>query len=165
MKDPFMIHENKSVGPVKFGMSYIEVREAIGGSPNSRCAKRRSIQFQRTPHLIADPDSPESDVFEEQRIVAYYNIYSGLCDALDFFGTISPTFRGKELLGEHSIEFLRLWLNSMGGDCKIRDNFVASYEFGIKLIFTVYMDADQYHQVKDYPPKEIVIFSRDYAAK
>jgi hypothetical protein len=79
----FGIEPYEGVGPIRLGMTPVEIRKCVGGDYRS---------FWKT-----SASDVESDHFIGRGIVAHYNS-RGVCEAVEFGGTEIPTFRGQALL-------------------------------------------------------------------
>lgn len=157
----FELQEHKSVGPITFGMQCNNVRQALNSDFTSS-PRRHFVEVMGNIFQTSNLDYPIVDMFRSLKIVAHYDMYSGKCDSVKFYGKIIPTFQGVKLLGDLSIDSLKEWLDSIGGECKIEDDFVVSHVFGIILSFAVEMPAQGYDQIKILPPKEVNAFTHGY---
>jgi len=95
---PFEIVENVGVGPIRFGMTRAEVREALGVPVE---------EFSKSSSSTATTDS-----FDTLGVHVYYRA-SGQCQAVEIASPAVPEYRGRPLLGGPFGETLR-WLQSIG---------------------------------------------------
>ncbi|MBE9075752.1 hypothetical protein IQ241_00290 [Romeria aff. gracilis LEGE 07310] len=157
----FDIRPPKRVGPVQLGMTPSEIRQILGSGFSTR-SRRSAMFFMSNTQQENNLDYPERDVFGSLGLVAFYN-ESSVCHAIRLYEPAEPIFQGKNLLSfENSLESLRVWLNTMNGECKIKDEALVTYNFRLELGFMYKLSAEDYDSIMNFPPSEIVIFAKGY---
>jgi hypothetical protein len=93
-----------------------------------------------------------TDYFEKIHIEYERNI----CRAIILLSPLRPKFRGIDLLGDQSINQLRIWLESINGVIESDIIGIVTFRFG----FSLYVpDIDIF---QDEPPKSVTIFRVGY---
>ncbi|HEY9897154.1 MAG TPA: hypothetical protein V6D34_17370 [Candidatus Sericytochromatia bacterium] len=145
----FVITPYQTVGPIRFGMTRIEVRQAL-----------KVAVSEVTKSYLSDEISIEEenfvDYFDELDIsVAYKPEPPYSCIGVILYKGANPLFGNRNLLNI-PIEVLKDWLELLDDSVKVTIDGVSSYRFGISL------DTDSYKLFKDEPPKSVGAFVEGY---
>jgi hypothetical protein len=113
--------------------------------------KREEIRsiFDENPRNF-NPSS--TDYFENVHIE-----YDGdICRSISLLSPLKPKFRGIDLLGDQSIDQLRIWLESINGEIQTNILGIITFRFG----FSLYVPEIDIFQ--DEPPEAVTIFRVGY---
>lgn len=135
----YEIRTYEGVGPISFGMSAPEVREAVGA-----------------PHIPIDKGGGPvpTDVFTSLGILVYYKP-PAVCEAVEFAGPESPTFRGQQLLRRPYSE-VEEWLKTLDAELETDTAGLTSYKLGLGLY------APSALKEPDEPVEGVFVFEQGY---
>ena len=136
----FEIHSHEGAGPVRFGMTTTEVREALGGEFES---------FKRGP----DEQHP-LDKFSDHRCFIYYDA-SGKVEAIEFAKRGEPMLGGVNLLGLGYADLVKL-ITMKDPDVVIKNDGFTSVNLGIGCWAPAGEDEPE------SPPDSVIVFRRGY---
>jgi hypothetical protein len=123
----------KGIGSISLGMKRKEIKNIFDENP-------RNFNLDST------------DYFEKIHIE-----YDGdICRSISLLPPLKPKFRGIDLLGDQSIDQLRIWLESINGVIQSDNIGIVTFRFG----FSLYVPDIEIFQ--DEPPKSVTIFRVGY---
>lgn len=127
-------------GPVEFGMSVSEVRNAIGGEFHT---------FKKT----AISEMP-TDAFKDKGIHVYYK-NPGVCEAIEFGTPSEPIFLGHKLVGLPFKEAKKIF-EKLDDSLDIDETGFTSYRFGIGVFVPTLKKS------KSEPIQGVIVFEKGY---
>ncbi len=138
----FDIHSHEGAGPVRFGMTTTEVREALGAEFKS---------FRRDP----SSDDHPTDHFKKLGCFVYYDA-SGKVEAIEFAEPAEPTLGGVNLLGLGYADLVEL-ITAQDRDVVMeeREGFT-SVDLGVGCW------APDGENEPETPPVAVIVFRRGY---
>jgi len=136
----FTIKSFERVGPVKFGMSIMEVRRAIDSPVHS---------FKKTQTSVM-----ETDAFPDLGVHVYYKL-PGACEAIELGHPAKPSLQGHDLIGLPFSEILA-WIHDLDTALQISDTGFKSFKCGIG-VYAPYAVTSP----KD-PVQGVLVFERCY---
>jgi hypothetical protein len=135
----FDIKPYVGVGPITFGVSSEKVRKTLR-------AKAEAVN--------KGCSGIPADFFTALGIFVYYR-QPGVCQALEFAGPASPTFRSQHLLGR-SYREIEQWVKTLDPEVVLGDAGMTSYKFGFGLY------APSARKKPDLPVKGVIVFEKGY---
>lgn len=135
----FDIRPYHGCGPIVFGASRSEVRQALTTEPR--------------PFLKSDSKIPV-DAFPTLGVHVYYR-ESDTCEAIELLTPANPRFRGERLLGRAYSE-LRNALLLLDSDAREDEAGLISHAFGLGLY------APYCRKHPDDPVEAVIVFARGY---
>lgn len=149
----FVITPYQAVGPIRFGMTRIEVRQTL------KVAASEVAKSDLLDEILLDEISIEEnfvDYFDELDISVAYKPESPYpCIGVVLYEGANPLFDNRNLL-KSPIEVLKDWLELLDDSVKVTLDGVFSFRFGISL------DTDDYELLKDESPKSVGVFVEGY---
>jgi hypothetical protein len=135
----FEIKPYTGAGPIAFGLSVDEVRKIL-----------------REPVEESDKSSTAipADFFRSLGIFVYYK-EPGICEAVEFGGPESPTFRGQHFL-ERPYREMEGWIKTLDPEVLLEAAGLTSHKFGIGLY------APSARKEPDRPIEGIIVFDKGY---
>ncbi len=135
----FEIVPGRGVGPITFGMTREALREvlAVPVEPSLKSIAAAPADFFKSLGLFVDYKPP------------------GLCEAIEFNGPASPTFKGKPFLGTSYID-IEDWVRTIDPDIVLNDAGFKSRRLG----FGVYAECAR--RIPDCPIEAVIVFDKDY---
>lgn len=128
------------VGPVRFGMTIQEVRDALAKRPET---------FRKSPN-----DAFPTDAFDDLGIHVSYRS-PGVCDAVELALAADPTLMGRRLI-ERPFDELRDWLESLDDGIVVDDTGLTSFKLGLGLY------APSHQERASDSVEAIIVFERGY---
>lgn len=135
----FDIKPYVGVGPIVFGMSVQKVHVLL-----------------RTQAEVVDKSGSgiPADFFRELGIFVYYR-QPGLCEAVEFGGTASPTLRNQHFLGRPYAE-IEQWVRLLDPEVTVDPSGLTSYKFGFGLY------APSASKDPSLPVEGVIVFEKGY---
>jgi hypothetical protein len=134
----YEIRAYAGVGKIDFGMTTAEVRKVLASKV------KPSKKGGEIP----------SDFFEELGIFVDYRP-PDICEAVEFAGPASPTFRGRQLLGK-PFRSISDWIKDLDPDVVSDEAGLRSNKFG----FGIY--APSANKNPDLPVEGVIVFDKEY---
>jgi hypothetical protein len=135
----FEIRPHTGVGEIDFGMTPSDIRGLMHEEP---------VAVDKSDSGIP------ADSFQDLGILVYYK-QPGLCEAVEFFGPVSPIFAGQHLLGRPYAEAER-WLKSLDPHLIYHDAGLITKKHGLALY------APSAHKNPAMPVKAVLAFEPGY---
>jgi hypothetical protein len=136
----FEIHSHEGAGPIRFGMTTTEVREAMGEEFES---------FMKG----SDSEHP-TDVFTESQCYVFYDA-SGKVKAIEFWEPAQPTLGGVDLLGLSYADLVKL-IRAQDPDVEVNLEGFESLNLGIGSY------APDGEDEPESPAETVIVFRRGY---
>ena len=134
------IHPYVGVGPLKFGMSVTDIRNAMNAPVKS---------FKKSPSSEMDVDD-----FSDLGIHVHYRS-PGICEAIELAKPAAPIFQWRDLLNQ-PFSKLREWFDGMDENLEVDEAGLTSYKFGIGLYAPFAEDEP------DGQAESVIVFERGY---
>ncbi len=135
----YEIKPHTGVGPINFGMIAPEIRRVL----------------HTEPELVDKGGSGlPAHFFRELGFFIYYRD-PGLCEAIEFFGPVSPSYKGQYLLGQ-PYATVEKWIKSIDSDVVYNDAGLITKKHGFGLY------APFAREKPDFPVEAVIVFERGY---
>lgn len=136
----FDIRANNGVGPIRFGMTPMEVRSILGP---------KFVSFMRTPDSVHPCDH-----FTDIQCFVYYDL-DGRVEAVEFAEPSAPTLNGVNLLNLGFADLI-MHISSMDPDVSVDSDGFTSQNLGVGGW------APSGEEEPNAPPESIIVFGRGY---
>lgn len=130
----------QGIAGIRFGMTPIEVRAALGATVRS---------FQKTP-----TDEFATDAFDTLGIQVFYK-QPGLCEAIELASPANPTLQGKMLIGCPFNELCE-WLRTIDPTLEVDETGLTSHHLGLGLY------APFVSESPNLPVEGVILFEQGY---
>jgi hypothetical protein len=137
----FDVRSYEGVGPIRFGMSPVEVRENLG------------MEFENFRRNASDVHP--TDYFKRLQCFVYYGDSDGLVEAVEFAEPAAPTFNGLNMLGL-PYEDLIVRMHEFDRDIAMEIDGFSSFRLGIGGW------APHCKEEPELPCDSIIVFARGY---
>jgi hypothetical protein len=128
------------IGPISFGMSIDQVREAMGAEAK---------EFKKTASAVFPTDD-----FPTLGVHVYYTNL-GICEAIEVASPAQPLLFGRELIGQ-PFDKLCEWLAGLDEQIKMLETGGTSFRFGIGLYVS------DLKRSLNTPVEAVIVFRKGY---
>src|SRR5579859_3279567 len=129
----YVIDPYVGVGPIQFGMTRTEVRNAVGAVAQPF----RKSRFDRL----------DADFFSTLGMFVYYRD-PDVCDSVEFGGIVIPTFEGKPLL-RRTFRAVHEFLRARDPALQVHDTGLTSLRFGIGIYVSALKEDEDWDEMAE----------------